>query len=385
MIGLERIFKLSRKLASSILNGDGDGTQELQSSFSKKDKDYILKDLTVKEKVLERKRLRKELDAGKEGQFKLITATNKRKFGFGYAWRIAAVFMMMLGISYFFYNQLVKAPQEEMAVKDNVISLRLEDGRILEIDPNKNTLIKGPNEDNVIKQVPGTLKYAQKNNLGIAVYNELYVPYGKIYAVELSDGTLVHLNAGSSLRYPVNFVRGRPREVYLTGEAFFSVTKDSLQPFYVFSDGLGVKVLGTKFNISSYQGDPDISTVLSEGSVRIYSLAEPGNATLLTPGHKASWDRGQKNISVSEVDVRLYTGWINGEMVFKSMPFERIVEKLERSYNVEIVNNDRKLNKEIFTATFHVDIESIEKVLDYIKLERHFNYTMTNNKIIINP
>ena len=385
MEGLERIFKLSKKLALSIINGDKEALMDLKSELNKNDQDYIIKNLTDKKIGERRRELRKELDRAKALQYRKMTGTRRRRIRFGAIQKVAAVFIGILGLSYFFYVKSVAIPNEKESLKSDVISLRLEDGSIMEIDPDESTGVIDPYGNIIVKQRPGALKYDQNKDLNELSYNELYVPYGKRYSVILSDGTLVNLNSGSTLKYPVNFIQGTPREVFLKGEAFFSVAKDSLNSFSVFTGELGVKVLGTKFNISSYPEDLDISTVLSEGSVQLYEVKDPMKGSLLTPGHMASWNREGKSISISEVDVSLYTGWIEGELVFKSMSFERIVEKLERSYNVEIINNDEKLNKEIFTASFHVDLESIEQLLDYIKLERPFTYTINNNKIIINP
>ncbi|MDX1327361.1 MAG: DUF4974 domain-containing protein, partial [Arenibacter sp.] len=144
-------------------------------------------------------------------------------------------------------------------------------------------------------------------------------------------------------------------------------------------------VLGTQFNISSYPENSEISAVLTEGSIELYKIEEPVKSSLLKPGQMASWHRKGENMTISEVDVRTYTGWMDGELIFKSASFRNILERLERSYNVEIINNDYILNAEVFTASFHIDIESIIDVLDYLKLERPFTYTIDDNKIIINP
>ncbi|RTZ80485.1 MAG: hypothetical protein DSY98_04325, partial [SAR324 cluster bacterium] len=82
-------------------------------------------------------------------------------------------------------------------------------------------------------------------------YHRLTVPYGKTFQVVLSDGTRVHLNAGTMLRYPVRFVKGRDREVFMEGEALFDVSKDAKRPFVVHANQLGVRVLGTQFVVSS--------------------------------------------------------------------------------------------------------------------------------------
>ena len=119
------------------------------------------------------------------------------------------------------------------------------------------------------------------------VYNTLKIPYGKQFEVELSDGTIVHLNSGTTLRYPVAFLKNQNRKVFLTGEAFFEVAKDKAHPFTVSTQELNVEVLGTKFNASSYTEDVTTDIVLVEGKVALYKdKKENNNSVKLTPGSK---------------------------------------------------------------------------------------------------
>ena len=95
------------------------------------------------------------------------------------------------------------------------------------------------------------------------------VPNTVVYNVILTDGTNVTINSGSSLKYQSNFLNNKNRKVYLKGEAFFDVTKNKNAPFIVTTKKLNIKVLGTKFNVSSYNNDKNTSVVLEEGSVSI--------------------------------------------------------------------------------------------------------------------
>src|SRR5690606_24289275 len=97
----------------------------------------------------------------------------------------------------------------------------------------------------------------------------LKVPYGKRFNLILSDGTMVYLNSGTSIKYPVKFPNKGNRQVYLSGEAFFEVTENKEKPFIVATDdGMKVKVLGTSFNVKSYPEDGNIETTLIKGKVR---------------------------------------------------------------------------------------------------------------------
>ena len=138
------------------------------------------------------------------------------------------------------------------------------------------------------------------------VYNTLKIPYGKKFEVQLSDGTIVHLNAGTSLRYPVQFVKNQSRQVYLTGEAFFEVSKDKAHPFTVNTQEVNVEVLGTKFNVNSYTEDVSTDVVLVEGKVSLYKDKKTAeNQVYLTPGLKGSNIKGQQKITNRSCKYRL--------------------------------------------------------------------------------
>jgi ferric-dicitrate binding protein FerR (iron transport regulator) len=107
------------------------------------------------------------------------------------------------------------------------------------------------------------------------------------------------------------------------------------------------------------------------------------SSVLLTPGHRALWSRSDKNISIQEVDTRLYTSWTDGRIIFRHLPFKDIRKKLERHYNVAITNNDMELDNKLFTASF--DIETIEQVFESFNKYYGVNYEINNNRIIIAP
>ena len=208
-------------------------------------------------------------------------------------------------------------------------------------------------------------------------YHRLTVPYGKTFQVVLSDGTRVHLNAGTMLRYPVRFVEGRDREVFMEGEALFDVSKDARQPFVVHANQLGVKVLGTQFVVSSYPEDTSINTILLEGSVGLYRASHNMGSeqyTVLEPGFMGSWNKAMGDISVKVVDTDIYTAWTNGRVVFSHLKFNDIIKKLARCYNVSITNNNARLGEATFTATFDIKVESIRDILESFKRNYGFDY-----------
>lgn len=320
-------------------------------------------------------------------EIKLIKR-NKVKIRCSHLLKYAAVFIALLGFGYFFMNQNrgLPAAENDLLIGKDAITLELENGDLKVINSNGEEKVVSKTGQVIAEQKGAILNYGKENNSKDLVYNTLSIPNGKTFQVVLSDGTTVHLNAGSSFKYPEHFIDSGNRQVYLLeGEAYFEVTKDARHPFVVNTNAVNVRVLGTEFNISSYPEDAAINTVLIEGAVSIYGNKEIYNkaASLeLKPGYKASWDKIKKNIIVEEVDTKNYTAWKNGELIFKNTQFKNIIKKLERHFNVSIINNNARLNEQYFDAKF--DIETIEQVLNAFNKSIKIQYTIEDNQIIIN-
>lgn len=292
----------------------------------------------------------------------------------------AAIFVCLLGLVYLFQYKTGK--QSRPDIPSDAIQLVLENGDIQVLNPNGEQQIIKKNGEVVASQKENEINYQSDKTIGKLVYNEIKIPYGKTFKIKLSDGTSVNMNAGSSLKYPVQFIKGHNREVVLEGEAFFDVAKDKTHPFIVKTRGVDVKVLGTKFNVSSYKEDTDINTVLVEGSV---SLSDKTNKkAILEPGEKGSWNNEKNEIDIDKVDTRFYTEWINGEIVFRKTAFKDIVIKLERTYNVKIENKREDILDKKFNASFNKNIESIDKVLETMSKIMGFTYRKEGELIKIN-
>ena len=294
----------------------------------------------------------------------------------------AAVLFCLLGLVYLF--QYKNGKQNAIEVPSDAIQLVLENGDIQVLSPNGEQQIIKKDGEVVASQKNNEINYHSDKSEHKLVYNEIKIPYGKTFKVTLSDGTMVNLNAGSSLKYPVQFIKGNKREVVLDGEAFFDVAKDKAHPFVVKTRGVDVKVLGTKFNVSSYKEDSDINTVLIEGSVKLCDANDANKKTMLVPGEKGTWNSNNKDIAVNQVDTRFYTEWINGEIVFRKTAFRDIIIKLERTYNVTIENNREDILDKKFNASFNKNIESIEKVLETMGKIQGFTFKKEGKLIKIN-
>jgi hypothetical protein len=295
--------------------------------------------------------------------------------------KYTAIAIIFLGFGYIYQSGYFSHEQTIVAPNEN-ITLQLENGTIKIIKEDGTSEIVD-SKGNVVGSHNGTtIVYDNQIENETLVYNTLTVPYGKHFEILLSDGTNVQLNAGTSLRYPVKFIKGQKREVFLKGEAFFNVAKDAKHPFMVKSDDLYVQVLGTKFNVSSYFEDKETDVVLVEGSVDLFSKLDSKEHVLLKPGFKGSFNKKETNISTSKVITNIYTSWVHGELVFRNISFNDILKKMERQYNVNIVNNNIEIANEKFNASFRN--EPIEKILEYFKITYGINYAIQENKILIN-
>ena len=317
-------------------------------------------------------------------QYELRKNKSKKPFGLTPILKYAAVFLGIATFSYG-YLQFSKQKTETKASNKNAITLQLDNGEIHTLYNNNDYAIKNKDGNILGFQNKNKLDYKDTEVGEKLTYNKLTIPYGKRFEISLSDGTTVYLNAGSSLRYPVKFIEGLDRHVYLIGEAFFDVSEDKAHPFIVSTSEMDVTVLGTEFNVAAYPEDQFISTVLVEGSVNLSNSKtnrkQEVETVKLLPGYKADWALGSGKTVLDQVDTDIYTGWIEGRLVLKNLPFNTIIKKLERHYNVEIVNNYNAFDAQIFTATF--DVETIDEVLSSFAENKSFHFKTKGNTITI--
>lgn len=301
--------------------------------------------------------------------------------------RYAAVALVFITIGYLFKTDFLAQGNEKLVIpKQNAITLQLENGNIEMLSEKSNSQVLNAAGKIIGMQSGNRIRYDINDEITTLTYNTLTVPYGKRFEIMLSDSTEVFLNSGSKLKYPVKFIEGKERNVFLEGEAFFNVAHDTAHPFVVKAQELEVEVLGTSFNVSNYQEDRDTEVVLVNGSVELATSGSlvGSSKVVLKPGYKASFNKSEKNISSKSVNTTMYTSWMKGQIVFRNSSFDDILQKLQRHYNVIIINNNKEINNETFNATIEVDTESIEQVLGYFDKIYGIDYELLNNKIIIN-
>lgn len=211
-------------------------------------------------------------------------------------------------------------------------------------------------------------------------FNEIIVPYGKRSNLILSDGTKVWINSGSHLVFSPVF-KGKTREVFLEGEAYFEVAKDEKKPFYVRTDEFKVKVYGTKFDLQAYKNSSEYNTILIEGKVSL----ELNNGSILSkehflyPDQKATLSEDRDNFIIAEVaNIENYTAWKEGYLIFKNEAFPSILNRVSHYYNINI-NLDAEIKLKRLSGKLDLK-DDPERVLDGLALISKCRYEKKLNK-----
>lgn len=203
---------------------------------------------------------------------------------------------------------------------------------------------------------------------------ECYVPNGKMKTIQLSDGTSVIVNAGTTLLYPKEF-RGEKRCIYLSGEAHFAVSKDEKHPFIVRAGKLNIQVLGTHFNVEAYSEKEEVVTTLEEGSVKLFDNDHSNNFCVLSPNEQAIYNRRNGKLTKNSVEASDYNAWIAGNLNFEHQSLSEIVSELEHRFDVKFtVDHTLSVSKE-YTMNFK-SFETIDDILKVLtQLSGDISYT----------
>lgn len=267
--------------------------------------------------------------------------------------------------------------QQEILPAQGVAVLQLSDGR--EVALNSTTIIK-EQEGVIIKNDSSqVLNYTLTTAKSKPLYNTITVPAGGEFSVLLSDGSSVHLNSCSSLTYPVPFM-GEVREVRLSGEAYFDVTKSD-KPFIVKMEDIDVRVLGTSFNLSDYTTDQNVSVTLVRGKVAVcnHQLQQDFN---ITPGMRFEYNRGNHRVKMVEVDPELYISWMKGKFRFEDMRLEDIMITLTRWYDCTVTYSDNALRDLRFTGAAEKD-RPASYLLELIEMITEVKFQIDGKHILI--
>lgn len=298
-------------------------------------------------------------------------------------WKYAATVLVLIASTLYFIFNKDSETMIQPKLNYNEITLQLDSGEIINLHQDNDTIIEVSNGLASIYLNNGILYQNNKTKTEVKTgHNTLKVPYGKILAVTLEDGSVIKLNSGSELTYPSSFAGMDKRQVLLKGEAFFEITKNPIKPFIVQTNDIYTQVYGTIFNISAYEEDNNTEIVLVEGSVGVGDENSLNNEvlTMLKPSQKIT--NSNNLFVVEDVDVTPYISWVNGVVTFQNEQMSEIIKKLERQFNVQIINENIKLEERRFTGMF--DKEGINFILKTIQTHTDFNYTKNGKIITIN-
>jgi transmembrane sensor len=220
---------------------------------------------------------------------------------------------------------------------------------------------------------------------------EIKAPAWTRAQITLPDGTTGWLNSNSSVKYNGNFKTDR--QISLKGEAFFDVFKDKKRPFIVNTPEINVKVLGTRFNIASYENEKNVEVVLEEGKL-IFNDKEMNRSYVMKPNDLVIYDKTRKDFSTEVVQPHKYISWTEGKLVFRNDPVDVIARRLERWYNIDVEVKGNLTEDLRLRATF-ID-ENLEDVLNLLKRSLPIEYRIENRdlkpdetyarkKVIISP
>ena len=214
----------------------------------------------------------------------------------------------------------------------------------------------------------------------LVYYETTAVPDAKT-KITLPDSSVVWLNANASLRYPREFSK-QIRQVEIKGEAFFEVRKDEKKPFIVQTDGIGIHVLRTTFNVDA---EPDKTEVtLITGKVGLYkskNLSQTADR-ILSPGERAVFFKSDDNLSVSTIRPENTISWVTGNFIFRDSSLEEIMQELQRAFHVKIHVQNENLKKQTFNANF-TERETLDEILSVLQISARYKIEKRKGELFL--
>jgi transmembrane sensor len=272
-----------------------------------------------------------------------------------WGWAAAIIFAVIISAAAYFLFK----PQREHTQPTNIASIKtdispgaarailtLADGTAIALDSAGAGALAQQGNATIIKKDNGQIAYNVKGATEKVMMNTMHTPRGGQYKLALPDGSIVWLNAESSIRFPATFT-GNTRTVSVSGEVYMEISKDESKPFLVDVNGkTTVQVLGTGFNINAYADDGVITTTLVEGKVKVGRIPgadagkhveQPEDAVILQPSQQAIIpDQHTALIKVVNADVAQTLAWKNGTFNFTGKSFQSTMKDIERWYDIQI-------------------------------------------------
>jgi transmembrane sensor len=275
---------------------------------------------------------------------------------------------------------IVKTAKQDAKPNTQKAYLTLDNGEAIVLDSLQNGLLATQGNTKVLKYSDGVLRYShEKGHNQKLIYNTVTVPKGSdVVYLQLSEGTKVWLNAESSIRYPVTFAEDE-RKVEITGEAYFEVTKSQRKKFIVSKGSMNVVVLGTSFNVNTYDNEENIKVTLLEGSVKV-QLAK--SERTIKPGQQAVLNNSTIDV-LTDVDVGAVMAWKEGKFVFNNTNIQLIMRQMERWYDLERTEFKSEGVKQLAFNGAISRYNNASKVLELLEEAGSLHFKIEGKKVIL--
>lgn len=310
--------------------------------------------------------------------------SQKRKRIFRH-WGIAASLILLMGVTGALYVTLSdNEPETEMAREEQIhfgspkAVLTLASGETVALGEKGHQVFYG--ETGVILDTNNVLEYKSADSVSLdeARLNMLDIPRGGEYQLVLEDGTRVWLNSDTRLRFPAAFGK-KERRIYLEGEAYFDVKKETDRPFVVTISDINITVLGTQFNVSSLGEEKGVYTTLVKGSVKV---EKENHSSILQPDEQAFCGADRKDIVIRKVNTRLYASWKDGYYAFERQSLGDIMNTLARWYDIQVAFTNQKVRDLRFSGRLR-RYENIDNLLELIKLTNDVDFEIEGKTITV--
>jgi len=221
-------------------------------------------------------------------------------------------------------------------------------------------------------------KNGEEKEVVETLYHTITIPRGGEYDLLLSDGSRLRMNSESEIRVPVTFEKGQ-REVFMKGEIYFDIVRDSLAPFVVHTHQGDIRVLGTSFNVRDYQDENFLETTLVNGKV---AFEREGNYSYLKPGEQLRLNKEDGKTTVETVDVLLYCSWKDGRFVFEKQRLEVIMNTIARWYNINVFYESSSVKDILFTGNIK-RYSDLEQVVNMLKLINKIDIEIKDRNVFV--
>lgn len=294
-------------------------------------------------------------------------------------WQSAAA-ILILGVltygGYFIYQDIQSLEQEGILPGRSMAYLQIGNKERVELT-NSDTLLVF--DETQVQLESGEVLYSEKETTKKTnEYHKMNIPRNAEWKAVLSDGTKVWVNSETEIGYKVLFDEDK-RIVDLKGEAYFEVAKDANRPFFVRTENMNVKVLGTHFNVKAYPDEGYTYTTLNEGKVRVY---EGEMQEDLLPNQQLVFNNGSKEFSTQTVDASIYSAWTKGKFLFKNERLDVILTSLSRWYDLKVFYQNPELQDDRFSIRVN-RYDDIETLLNHLELTGGVEFEVRNGALVV--